>query len=204
MRVQAQGMRLEQYLADDRHRPRAVQRRAQATPPRRASRSTWRCGPSPRPRASSAPTRTSTRSSRAWPPGSGEPIEEVRERFERAGQVSAVRSDIKKRKALEWLLERAEVLDPDGEAIDRSELEPPADEDDDDDDDDDESCAERRRRGGAARCVTTSSSRRRRSRTRTSSSPTRRVSRSRVTSTRASCAIASSSSARRSTTRSPT
>jgi trigger factor len=63
----------------------------------------------------------------------GQPIEEVRERFERAGQVSAVRSDIKKRKALEWLLERAEVLDPDGEPIERSELELPTDDDDDDD-----------------------------------------------------------------------
>ena len=60
----------------------------------------------------------------------GQPVDEVRERFERAGQISAVRSDIKKRKALEWLLERAEVLDPDGVTIDRSELELPADDDD--------------------------------------------------------------------------
>ncbi|MDP1819766.1 MAG: trigger factor [Acidimicrobiales bacterium] len=60
-----------------------------------------------------------------------QPVEEVRERFERAGQISAVRSDLRKRKALEWLLERAEVLDPDGVAIDRSELELP-DEDDGD------------------------------------------------------------------------
>jgi trigger factor len=65
----------------------------------------------------------------------GQPVEEVRDRFERAGQISAVRSDIKKRKALEWLLERAEVLDPDGVAIERSELEPPAEDDDEDDDD---------------------------------------------------------------------
>lgn len=62
----------------------------------------------------------------------GAPADEVRERFERAGQISAVRSDIRKRKALEWLLERAEVLDPDGAAIDRSLLEPPSDDDDDD------------------------------------------------------------------------
>jgi trigger factor len=61
----------------------------------------------------------------------------VRERFERVGQISAVRSDIRKRKALEWLLERAEVLDPEGATIDRSELELPSDEDDDTDDSDD-------------------------------------------------------------------
>jgi trigger factor len=58
----------------------------------------------------------------------GEEADVVRDRLERGGQMSAVRSDIKKRKALEWLLERVEVLDPDGATIDRSELEPPAEE----------------------------------------------------------------------------
>ena len=61
----------------------------------------------------------------------GEDVDEVRERLERGGQMSAVRSDIRKRKALEWLLERAEVLDPEGATIDRSELELPSDEDED-------------------------------------------------------------------------
>ena len=61
----------------------------------------------------------------------GQPIEDVRDRLGRAGQISAVRSDVRKRKALEWLLERTEVLDPDGAAIDRSELELPADDEDD-------------------------------------------------------------------------
>jgi trigger factor len=64
----------------------------------------------------------------------GQDVDAVRERFERVGQISAVRSDIRKRKALEWLLERAEVLDPEGATIDRSELELPSDEDEDDDD----------------------------------------------------------------------
>jgi len=63
----------------------------------------------------------------------GEDLDEVRDRLERGGQMSAVRSDIRKRKALEWLLERAEVLDPEGATIDRSELELPSDEDEDDD-----------------------------------------------------------------------
>ncbi len=71
----------------------------------------------------------------------GQPVEEVRDRLGRAGQISAVRSDVRKRKALEWLLERTEVLDPDGAAIDRSELELP-DEDDDDDDGGDEPAEE--------------------------------------------------------------
>ncbi len=62
----------------------------------------------------------------------GQPPEEVRDRLGRAGQISAVRSDVRKRKALEWLLERTEVLDPDGAAIDRSELELPAEDEDDD------------------------------------------------------------------------
>jgi trigger factor len=62
----------------------------------------------------------------------GQSPDQVRERFERVGQISAIRSDIKKRKALEWLLERVEVVDPEGNAIDRSELELPADDEDDD------------------------------------------------------------------------
>jgi trigger factor len=66
----------------------------------------------------------------------GQSVDEVRERFERVGQMSAVRSDIKKRKALEWLLERVEVVDAEGVAIDRSELELP-DEDADGADDTD-------------------------------------------------------------------
>lgn len=49
----------------------------------------------------------------------------VREQLERAGQLSAVRSDVTRGKALEWLAERAEVVDPDGNVIDRSALEPP-------------------------------------------------------------------------------
>jgi trigger factor len=50
----------------------------------------------------------------------------VRADLERGGQVQAVRSDIRKQKALDWLLERVEVVDDEGAAIDRSDLEPPA------------------------------------------------------------------------------
>jgi len=63
----------------------------------------------------------------------GQTPDQVRAQFERVGQLSAVRSDIRKRKALEWLLERVELLDQDGNPIDRSELEAPVDEDEDDD-----------------------------------------------------------------------
>jgi trigger factor len=61
----------------------------------------------------------------------GQSVDEVRDRFERVGQMSAVRSDIRKRKALEWLLEKVEVLDPEGVKIDRSELEMPSDDEED-------------------------------------------------------------------------
>jgi trigger factor len=47
----------------------------------------------------------------------------VFEELERGGQLPAVRSDVKKRQALEWLLERVEIVDPDGQPIDRAELE---------------------------------------------------------------------------------
>jgi trigger factor len=47
----------------------------------------------------------------------------VRTRIERNGQMSAVRSDIRKRKALDWLIERVELVDGSGKTIDRAELE---------------------------------------------------------------------------------
>ena len=53
----------------------------------------------------------------------GEPVARVREEFERGGNLSAVRSDVRKRKALDWLLERVEIVDEDGQAIDRADLE---------------------------------------------------------------------------------
>jgi trigger factor len=59
-------------------------------------------------------------------------IDEVREQFERGGQISAVRSDIAKRSALEWLLERVEVVDTEGQPIDRAEVEVADDEADED------------------------------------------------------------------------
>ena len=60
----------------------------------------------------------------------------VRTEFERGGQLAAVRSDIRKRKALDWLLERVEIVDPQGQPIDRADLEiAPADDQGDEGDD---------------------------------------------------------------------
>jgi trigger factor len=59
------------------------------------------------------------------------PVGDVREQLERGGQVPALRSDIKKRKALEWVIERVEVVDDDGNVIDRDDLETPSPDDDD-------------------------------------------------------------------------
>lgn len=55
----------------------------------------------------------------------GEDPAKIRSQLERAGQLSAVRSDVTRGKALEWLADRAEVVDPDGNPVDRSSLEPP-------------------------------------------------------------------------------
>ena len=56
----------------------------------------------------------------------GEKPDEIRRRFERAEQVPAVRSDLRKRKALDWLVDNVEIVDEAGEAIDRSDLELPS------------------------------------------------------------------------------
>ena len=55
-----------------------------------------------------------------------QPADEVRAQLERGGQIPAVRSDVTRGKALEWLADRAEVVDQEGVVIDRSALEPPA------------------------------------------------------------------------------
>src|SRR5690606_6961133 len=47
----------------------------------------------------------------------GQPLELVREQFERGGQLAAVRSDVQKRKALDWLVEQVEVVDDEGTPI---------------------------------------------------------------------------------------
>jgi trigger factor len=52
-------------------------------------------------------------------------LAEVRVQLERAGRMAAVRSDVQRRQAFDWLSERAEVVDPDGNPVDRSLLEPP-------------------------------------------------------------------------------
>ena len=55
----------------------------------------------------------------------GQPVAAVRLQLERAEQLSAVRSDLRRGKALEWLVEHAEVVDEDGNPVDRALLQPP-------------------------------------------------------------------------------
>jgi trigger factor len=52
---------------------------------------------------------------------------DFRTQLETAGQMPAVRSDVEKGKALEWLVEHAEVVDPEGHPVDRALLAPPTD-----------------------------------------------------------------------------
>jgi trigger factor len=53
----------------------------------------------------------------------GQPVAKVRKRFERGEQVAAVRSNLRKTKALEWLVEHVELVDDDGQTVDRGDLE---------------------------------------------------------------------------------
>jgi trigger factor len=56
---------------------------------------------------------------------------DVRRNLERNDQMPAVRSDWKKSKALEWLVDHVEIVDPQGHPIDRALLEPATDVDND-------------------------------------------------------------------------
>jgi trigger factor len=54
-----------------------------------------------------------------------QPVAQVRRNLVSADQLPAVRSDLRKAKALAWLLEHVDVVDPEGQTIDRAELEAP-------------------------------------------------------------------------------
>jgi len=55
----------------------------------------------------------------------GSTVDEVRERFVATEQIEDVSIDIAKRKAFDWVLERVEIVDEDGNPIDRAALEAP-------------------------------------------------------------------------------
>ncbi len=65
----------------------------------------------------------------------GEKPAKVRAQLERNDQIPAVRSDITKRKALEWLLDHVEIVDEHGNPVDRSRYEHRHDDHDHDDHD---------------------------------------------------------------------
>ena len=48
---------------------------------------------------------------------------EVRLALEEGDQIPAVRSDLRKRKALDWLVEHVQIVDEDGTPVDRADLE---------------------------------------------------------------------------------
>jgi len=48
-----------------------------------------------------------------------QPVEVVREQFEVADTMTMVKFDLKKRKALEWLIDHVEIVDPEGNPIDK-------------------------------------------------------------------------------------
>ena len=57
---------------------------------------------------------------------------EVRLALEEGDQIPAVRSDLRKRKALDWLVEHVQIVDEDGSPVDRADLEAPEIEEPDD------------------------------------------------------------------------
>ena len=52
-----------------------------------------------------------------------QPLDTIREQLDAAGRLKPIRSDMRIRAALEWVTERAEIVDEDGNEIDRDLLE---------------------------------------------------------------------------------
>jgi trigger factor len=63
---------------------------------------------------------------------SGQKAKDIRKAYERNDAVGSLRAEIRKRKALEWLIEHCEVVDQDGNQIDRAALNPGLDDSDSD------------------------------------------------------------------------
>jgi trigger factor len=61
----------------------------------------------------------------------GQSVDEVRVALEEGDQLPAVRSDLRKRKALDWLVENVAIVDEDGAPVDRADLEVPEVDDED-------------------------------------------------------------------------
>ena len=55
----------------------------------------------------------------------GGDVDGRREALARSGRMLEVRADLRKQAALDWVFERAEVVDEDGAPVDRALLEPP-------------------------------------------------------------------------------
>jgi trigger factor len=70
---------------------------------------------------------------------SGQDAQELRARLAEVGQLSALRADLAKRAAMEWLTDNVELVDEDGEPVDRADLEFPEPETTDEADVDDAS-----------------------------------------------------------------
>ncbi len=60
----------------------------------------------------------------------GQEAADLRQAFEDGGQLNFIRADMLKRKAMEMLVESVEIVDPDGNVIDRADLEPVTEDDD--------------------------------------------------------------------------
>lgn len=63
-------------------------------------------------------------------------LDDVREQFERNGAIRELRSDLRIRKALDWVSERASLVDESGNQVERADLEPPLAQADGTEDDD--------------------------------------------------------------------
>lgn len=62
-----------------------------------------------------------------------EPVEDLRHQFEHHAGTAGLRADLRKRAALEWLVEQVALVDGEGNPVDRAALEPPADDEQDPD-----------------------------------------------------------------------
>ena len=112
---QAQGISHRSVAAGHRPRRRRVHRGPQGAVRRRPSRSTWRCAPSASPRDSKSTDDDLNAEYARIAVQVRQKASEVRKAYEKNDAVTDLIAQMRKTKALDWLLEHVEIVDPGGQ-----------------------------------------------------------------------------------------
>ena len=113
-RLEAQKLGLAEYFQATGHVARRAPGRACGSTPTGPSRRTWPSGPWSRPRSSTLSDEELDAEMATMAERMETTPTELRRQLDTAGRTGAVRSELRKAKALQWLLDHVELVDEEG------------------------------------------------------------------------------------------